>query len=475
MARVRASREKNATARRSSSRRGVASNGGIRTFDDALKFLFSVTDYERMTRVGYNRTNFNLARMNRILAKMGNPHKQLRAIHIAGTKGKGSAAIMIDGMLRGAGYTVGMYTSPHFVDIRERIVVNGQMIPHEAFTELVSGLPAVVRSLRNDSPTFFELMTAVAFKYFAEIDLDFAIVEVGLGGRLDSTNVIKPEVCAITTIGYDHMQQLGRTLPSIAAEKAGVLKPGVVAISAPQEVEVLEVLRQAAEKVGCTLRVIGQDIECNCRFEAGPEGSPVHRLCITTPYSRFEHVPVPALGEHQAVNCAVALGVIDALRERGYDIPEDRAVAGLAATTFPGRMEVISDDPRIVVDAAHNGLSVQAVMRAIGQHINYDSMVVVFACCRDKDITRMLMALATGADKVIFTWNDSPRSADPNELAEQYVDLTGKMAQVAENLSEAIRIASCAITRGDLICITGSAYIVGQAKEMFANLSGSRA
>ena len=444
------------------------SNGSVRTYDDALRYLFSVTDYERMSRTSYNRANFNLARMNRILAELGNPHKDLRCVHIAGTKGKGSTAGMVAAMLRGAGYRVGLYISPHLMDIRERVTINEDLISKETMASIIASLSRIVKKLSKDTPTFFELMTAMAFKHFADNKVDYAVIEVGLGGRLDSTNVIKPEICAITSIGYDHVAQLGDTLSSIATEKAGILKPGVLTIAAPQEAEALTVLRQTAEKTGCTLRVVGQDIDYNCRFEAGPDGSPINRICMNTPYSKFEHVNVPAPGEHQAINCAVALGVIDGLRQAGHNIPEDLAVAGLTGLRLPGTMEMIADDPRIIVDKAHNGLSIQALMKALGQHISYDSMVVIFACCRDKDISRMLSALALGADKVIFTYNDSTRSADPYEMSEQYIEMTGKMAQVADSLDEAIRIAGSAITRGDLICITGSCYIIGRAKRMFA-------
>ncbi len=407
--------------------------------------------------------------MNRILAELGNPHKNLRCVHVAGTKGKGSTAGMVAAMLRGAGYKVGLYISPHLIDIRERVTINEAMIPPQAMAQILGNLSKIVKKLSKDSPTFFELMTATAFKYFADNEVDYAVVEVGLGGRLDSTNVIKPEVCAITSIGYDHMTQLGNTLGSIAGEKAGILKPGVLAIAAPQEAEALTVLRHTAEKTGSTLRVIGQDIDFNCRFEAGPDGLPINRICMNTPFSKFEHVNVPAPGEHQATNCAVALGVIDALRQAGHNIPEDLAVAGLTGLRLPGTMELICDDPRIIIDKAHNGLSIQALMKALGQHISYDSMVVIFACCRDKDINRMLSALALGADKVIFTYNDSPRSADPYEMSEQYMEMTGKMAQVADSLDEALRVAGSAITRGDLICITGSCYIIGRAKRIFAD------
>ncbi len=472
MAKTKVARKRNSPAkgrRTHESTGSKGSSGTIRSYDEALRFLFSVTDYERMSRTSYTRANFNLARMNRILAELGNPHKDLRCVHIAGTKGKGSTAGMVAAMLQGAGYKAGLYTSPHLMDIRERVTINGKMIEKPAMASLVATLARVVKKLSKDNPTFFELMTATAFKYFADNGVDYAVIEVGLGGRLDSTNVIKPEICAITSIGYDHMAQLGNTLQSIAGEKAGILKPGVTAIAAPQEPEALAALRETAERVGCTLRVVGQDIDYNCRFESGPDGSPINRICMNTPYSHFEHVNVPAPGEHQATNCAVALGIIDALRQGGHNIPEDLAVEGLAGLRLPGTMEMICEDPRIIIDKAHNGLSVQSLMKALGQHISYDSMVVIFACCRDKDVSRMLAALALGADKVIFTPNDSPRSADAYEMSEQYMEMTGKMAQVSDSLDEALRIASSATSRGDLICITGSCYIIGRAKKMFAS------
>ncbi len=213
-------------------------NGSLRTYDDALRFLFSVTDYERMSHTNYSRANFNLSRMNRILAELGNPHKELRCVHIAGTKGKGSTAGMVAAMLRGAGYKVGLYVSPHLMDIRERVTINEELIPQSSMTSILASLSRIVKKLSKDSPTFFELVTATAFKYFADNKVDYAVIEVGLGGRLDSTNVIRPDICAITSIGYDHVAQLGNTLSSIAAEKAGIFKPGVLAIAAPQALAV---------------------------------------------------------------------------------------------------------------------------------------------------------------------------------------------------------------------------------------------
>jgi dihydrofolate synthase/folylpolyglutamate synthase len=194
---------------------------------------------------------------------------------------------------------------------------------------------------------------------------------------------------------------------------------------------------------------------------------PHNRICLTTANSKFEHLAVPMMGEHQAINCGLALSVIDRLKGRGFVINDSKAMEGLARTTMSGRMEVVSAMPRVLVDGAHNAASVDALMKAIGQHIPYDSMVVIFGCCSDKDVPGMLERITSGADKVIFTKVDSVRTADPNELAARYVELYGKMAQVARSLDEALAIANRAVTREDLICITGSFYLVGEAKKYF--------
>ncbi len=441
-------------------------SGTIRTYRSAINFLNGMTNYEKMTRIGYNSTNFNLARMNRLLAGVGNPHRKLRAVHIAGTKGKGSVAAMLTAMLSNAGLSVGMYTSPHLVDVRERIQVGGEMIPETHMTRLVAKIAPVVRGLAKDDPTWFEIMTAIAFLYFVQRKVDIAVVETGLGGRLDSTNVLRPEVCAITSISHDHIGQLGHTLEQIAEEKAGIFKPGVPVVSAPQPVSVRRVLDRVAAKVKAPLRFTGKDIEFSFRFESGRASGPHTRVSLTTSGARFEHLAVPMYGDHQAINCGLALSVMAVLKERGLAFDDQKAIEGLAHTHLPGRMEIISEEPRIMVDGAHNAASLEALMRAIGQNIPYDSMVVIFACRTDKDIRGMLEHLQLGADKVIFTTTGSPRSADPAELAAEYMERSGKMAQVAPSIEDALDIAERAVTREDLICITGSFYLVGSAKKL---------
>lgn len=435
----------------------------IRSYAAAISFLSRQTNYEKMLRIGYNHTNFNLTRMLRILAGLGNPHRKVPCVHVAGTKGKGSTCHMLAGMLENCGYRTGLYTSPHVVDLLERIAIDGELISQAEFTRLIARIAPIVRRLERDNPTFFEIMTAAAFQHFVNRQADISVIETGLGGRLDATNVVKPEVCGITSISYDHMQQLGHTLEAIAEEKAGIFKPGVIAISAPQPPGVKRVLRDVARRVGCELRIVGEELEFTCRFESSRITGPHTRVCMSTQVSRFDHVQVPLLGEHQAINCGVALGMIDALREKGWEIPEQVAVDGLAKVRVPGRLEIIREHPRTIVDGAHNAASIAALMRAIGQNISSESMVVIFGCAADKDIDGMLTQLQLGADKVIFTSSGSPRSANPHELLVRFQDKCQKMAQVGETLREAYEIAKRCVGREDLICITGSFYLVGEA------------
>lgn len=443
-----------------------SSSGGLKNFDAAMRFLGTFTDYERMVRVGYNHTTFNLTRMQKLLSVVGNPHRKFRTIHIAGTKGKGSTATMVANTLMGCGYKVGLYTSPHLMDMRERVVIDGEMISKADFVKLLNRLVPVARRMSVKSkPTFFELLTAIGFMYFAKEKVPVAVIETGLGGRLDSTNLIKPEVCGITTISRDHTYQLGNTLAQIAEEKAGIFKPGVPIISVTQVPEVKSVLVKIAAAVRAPIKFTGEDIDFSFRFESSRATGPHTRICLNTEKSQYEHYAVPLPGEHQAINCGLALAMIDALKDRGFDIDDDLALEGMSKTRLPGRMEIVCDDPRILIDGAHNPPSIEALMKTIGQHVTYDSMVVIFGCAADKDIDGMLDQIALGADKVIFTKNGTIRSIDPEDLAQRFEERTGRMAQWAATVEEALRIATSVVTHGDLICVTGSFYLAGEAKK----------
>jgi dihydrofolate synthase/folylpolyglutamate synthase len=426
------------------------------------------TDYEKEARLRYNVTTFNLNRMKQLLTLVDNPHKKITTVHIAGTKGKGSTATMIARMLEANGYKVGLYTSPHVVSMHERITINSNMVSEDDLLGLINRVYAPVEKLsKTDSPTFFEIFTAIAFMYFIDNEVDISIVETGLGGRLDSTNVIKPKVVGITSLSIDHQAQLGGTLAQIAKEKAGVFKAGVPIVTVEQKPEAMRVLRTEAAAANAPLSVTGGDIDFSCRFEASPEHGPHTRICLTAPTSKVEHLRVPLHGRHQATNCALALAIVDKLKANGYEIDNTKAAKGLDKVSLLGRMEMICEDPRVLIDAAHNADSIEALMRAIGQSIPYDSMVVIFGCNNDKDAEGMLEKLQYGADKVIFTRSSSAKAMSPDKLAEMYTNACGKMCQSASSLGEALRLANSAIGKEDLICITGSFYLIGQAKLRF--------
>jgi len=459
---------KKRTKKSSSKVAKVKSKKPFKSYQKAVEYLFGRTDYEKQERLSYNVTTFNLDRMRNLLSLLGDPHTKLHTVHIGGTKGKGSTATMLAKMLEANGYKVGLYTSPHVVHLHERIMVNSEMINETQMRDLLNRIYAPVEKLsKTDPPTFFEIMTALAFMHFVDMSVDIAIVETGMGGRLDSTNVIQPQVVGITSLSIDHSQQLGNTIDLIAEEKAGIFKQGVPAVTVQQEPAAMQVLKSRAMAVNAPLSVTGSDIDFSHRFETSREYGPHTRICLTTPTSKFEHLRVPLYGKHQAINCGLALAMLDKLKSLGYKIDNDKAAEGLHKVSLAGRMEMIYNDPRIMIDAAHNAASIKALIQAIGQNIPYDSMVVIFGCNNDKDIRGMLEALQFGADKVIFTRSNSPKATPPEELADMYTEICGKMCQTAASLGQALQLAKSAVSKEDLICITGSFYLIGQAKMHF--------
>ncbi len=446
----------------------VTSQKPFKSYDEAIKYLYNRTDYEQEKHLRYNVDTFNLKRMQKLLSLVGNPHKKIDTVHIAGTKGKGSTATMLAKMLEANQYKVGLYTSPHVVHLHERITVNSQMISKTAMLGLLNRIYKPVEKLSKTScPTFFEIMTALAFMHFADSGVDVSVIETGLGGRLDSTNVIKPKVVGITHLSIDHQRQLGSTIEEIAREKAGILKLRVPVITVQQEPNAMKVLKAQALAMKAPFSVTGVDIDFSHRFETSPEHGPHNRICLTTPTSKFEHLRVPLHGIHQAINCGLALAMLDKLKGCGYTIDNDKTVEGLSKVSLTGRMEMICGDPRILIDAAHNASSIQALMHAIGQSIPYDSMIVIFGCNEDKDVKGMLRELQYGADKVIFTRSNSVKAMPPDELVEMYAEISGKMCQSASSLGEALHLAKNAVGKEDLICITGSFYLIGMAKVRF--------
>ena len=446
----------------------VKSKKAFRNYQQAITYLLERTDYEKQTRLRYNVNTFNLGRMEKLLSLVGKPHQKVQTVHIGGTKGKGSTATMLARMLEANDYKVGLYTSPHVVHLHERITVDSEMISESEMRGLLNRIYAPVEKMsKTDAPTFFEIMTALAFMHFVDKAVDIAVIETGLGGRLDSTNVIQPKVIGITSLSIDHQNQLGATIDSIAEEKAGIFKRGVPAITVQQEPAAMQVLKSQALSVNAPLSVTGSDIDFSHRFETSREHGPHTRICLTTPTSRFEHLRVPLHGKHQAINCGLALAMLDKLKSLGYIIDNQKAADGLLKVSLAGRMEMVWHDPRILIDAAHNAASIKALIHAIGQNIPYDSMVVIFGCNADKDVRGMLEMLQYGADKVIFTRSNSAKAVSPEDLAEIYTEICGKMCQTASSLGQALLLAKSAVSKEDLICITGSFYLIGQAKLRF--------
>lgn len=442
----------------------------ITSYESALAYLLERANVEATHAAQVDPRAFKLERTEAIMEALGNPHRCFKSVHVAGSKGKGSVCEMLASSLQACGLTTGLYTSPHLIDARERVRLNGSKIPETDFTRLTKQVAAVVPGIRKKwgEPTFFELFTAVGFLYFAEQAIDIAVIEVGLGGRLDSTNVITPEVSIITAIQLEHTQLLGTTLEKIAGEKAGIIKERVPLLTIPQDESVMKVFRGVAGAVGAPMQVLGEDLDFSFRFESSPELGKHLKVCVGTTRVPFEHIAVPLKGEHQARNCGLVLAALDVLKGRGFPIREREAAAGLAKTPDHGRLELVHGSPRVIVDGAHNPESIKELMRSLGAHMSYGSLVVIFGCAKDKNIPAMLANIAGGADKVIFTRaSGNKRAADPRELLRKYGEVGhASMAQAASSVREAIAMAKQAVSRGDLVCATGSFYIAGEVKSL---------
>lgn len=448
----------------------VAPSPAFTDFSGAMAYMQTRTDLERLRPSSDVKDQYRLDRMFALMQALGNPQNDVRTVHVAGTKGKGSICEMTATCLETCGYTVGIFTSPHLLNVRERIRINRAMVSEAEFARLARRCvdAAIEIEPRLGPATFFELLTAMAFVYFAEQAVDIGVIEVGLGGLLDCTNIITPEVCAVGMIGFDHTQILGDTLEEIAAQKAGIFKPGVPALTFEQDEKILTVLKNEAQRIGAPLQVVGQDIDFTYRseFVSGLGGGPTQRVHLASQRFDLEHVTVPLKGEHQAMNCGLALAIVDKLCERGLHCSAEKIVEGIEATTLEGRFELVVRSPRIVVDGAHNPESIRALMRTLSAHMQYDSLVVVFGCAADKDFPLMLRHLAAGADKVIFTRaTGNARAATPGELARKYHEVSGgKMLQTARDFEDAMELGLRAVTRDDVLCVCGSFYIAGEAK-----------
>lgn len=459
--------------------------------DAALKLLYARIDYERATMVPYGKRRFKLGRMRQLLAELGNPQDGVPVVHVAGTKGKGSTAAMVAAVLSTAGYRTGLFTSPHLERIEQRIAIDGSPCTSSEFVELVELVMPVVERMdraadgdasEEGGPTYFEVTTAMAFLHFARRQVDAAVLEVGLGGRLDSTNVCRPSVSVITSISLDHMQQLGGTLEKIAAEKAGIIKPGVPVVSGVCQTGPRDVIRTQCARRGASLKELGVDFEFRYQpardVQFQPAESRFDYLPLEAdgvPYAgrrAYHALPLPLLGEHQAANAAVALATIESLVQSGRAVPESAIREGLAALKWPARVELVARRPAVVIDSAHNLASIEALLRVLEESFSTRRRRAIFATTLDKDIRGMLQRLTVAFDHVVFTrYRDNPRAVPPEQLQSLAWELTGRRHEVYDEPERAWEELRAVSESDDLICITGSFFIAAQMRPI---VSGDR-
>ncbi|HEY76181.1 MAG TPA: bifunctional folylpolyglutamate synthase/dihydrofolate synthase [Thermoflexia bacterium] len=439
------------------------------TYREAIEYLHSLTDYEKRRIERYSPETLDLSRVERLLAMLGNPHRAYPSIHIAGTKGKGSTAAMVESALRVAGYRTGLYTSPHLHTFRERIRVGGELISREDVVALVGEIQPLVAQVPG--VTTFEAITAMAFAYFARQGVEVLVAEVGLGGRLDATNVLLPEVAVITSLSLDHTYLLGNTLPEITREKAGIIKPAVPVVSAPQRPEAIHVIEEVSQERQAPLVEVGRDWTWDPGpFDLSGQSFTARRVRDGGSDLAGEYW-IPLLGRHQLENGTTAVATLQVLRDRGFDLPSVAVKEGLRRVEWPGRMEVLGENPLVVVDCAHNPYSAQVLRSALETWFPGRKWVLVFGASSDKNIAGMLRALLPITDYLIVTRSQHPRAAAPIDLADVAASVGGG-AEVAVNVRRALQRAKAALEPGDGILVTGSIFLVAEAREVWAERNG---
>jgi dihydrofolate synthase/folylpolyglutamate synthase len=432
------------------------------TYEQALAYLAQFINYETHQPVSYDPEHFNPETFAKFLHTLGSPHQAFPSVLIAGSKGKGSTAILVAAMLSQSGYRTGLFVKPHLVTIRERTQIDRQLISHEAFAALVRELRDQVaagppRAARFR--TFFELTTALSFLYFMRQQVDIAVVEVGLGGRLDTTNVLTPRVAVITPIGLEHTRILGDTLPAIAREKAGIIKPHSCVVSAAQAPEVVEVFEQRCSEQHATLWLAGRDFQWQV-VETSTRGNLLHFDGFGW---RLQDLHVPLLGRHQAANTAVALAVMAQLHAQGWHLSESPMRQGLATAHWEGRLEVIGRAPWIIFDAAHTAESAQCLRQALNELFAYQRLYLILGVSADKNIAAIVDALAPLAHTVFVTRFSNPRACDPQILATM-VQRHDVPVQVVADPVVALHTARQQAHPADLICVAGSLFLLGELK-----------
>jgi dihydrofolate synthase / folylpolyglutamate synthase len=437
------------------------------SYQEALAFWYGRVNFEQRSA---QPSDLKLDRMRTLLSLLGDPHENLRIIHVAGSKGKGSISAMLAAILRHAGYRTGLFTSPHLCRVEERIQVDGQPIRPEELIALLSEVSsAVARTSLAEACTFFEIATAIGFLHFVRRRAQATVVEVGLGGRFDSTNVCNPAVSVISSISIDHTQQLGNRLSSIAFEKAGIIKPGRPAVSGAVAPEAREVIERICRERGTTLRELGLDFRYS--YEPGhvnstPSVNP-SRVQITTTRRHWPVLELSLLGEHQAANASVVVACIEELRDQGWHIPDAAVAAGLADVHWPARMEVIGCRPFVILDCAHNVASAEALVETLSHSFPPTRRWLVFAGSSDKQLAAMFQVLAPHFHHAFLTrYENGSRSVPPEELAELLTHAGTLPFTLCSSPAEAWRAARAHAGQRDLICITGSVFLAGELRPL---------
>ena len=425
-------------------------------YREALKYILGFTNYEKLPPSAYSATSFDLRRVEELLHRLGDPHLGPRTVHIAGTKGKGSTAAMIASALAAAGQSTGLYTSPHLHTFRERIRVDGEMISEGDFAAVIDEIRPHADTVNGQATfgnlTTFEMFTVAAFVYFRKRGVGFTVLETGLGGRLDATNVCKPELCIITPISMDHTEILGNTVAEIAREKAGIIKPGATLVIAPQNPNAMAVIKEAA--VRNRNRTITIDSDVTWRILEWNLNKQDFEVTTRAGTHRFS---IPLLGRHEVENAALSVAALEVL---GVDY--EAIFRGLDNVRWPGRLEILQQEPLVLVDGAHNADSARRLREAIQEYIRYDDMILVIGASSDKDIRGMLLELTPLANKIIATKSTHPRALPINTLLNEIERLDRKASYFA-SVSNAVEQALRSAWPHDLICVTGSLFVVAEA------------
>lgn len=408
-----------------------------------------------------------LERIKKLLEILDNPHDGIQVIHVAGTNGKGSTSAMIDSILRAHGFRVGLYTSPYLEVFNERIRLNGENISDEDLikhAKKVFNAVDIMEKEGMESPTEFEVVTAIGFSYYKEKSVDFLVLEVGMGGRLDATNVVYPLVSVITPISFDHKEYLGDTLEKIAKEKCGIIKKNIPVVTSLQEKEALNVIENTCRETGSKLYKVGEHI----KFKPISNSLLGQAFKLHSIKNFYENLQITLLGEHQLLNASTAVGAVEVLSDYGIEINKGKVALGLKGAKWAGRFEILREEPYIIIDGAHNEAGFEVLKKSIISYFNDKRKIFVLGILKDKDYRRMLEIIAPIADKIITTKPDSPRALSSKELKEAIKCVTSKNIPIEseDDINKAVEIALNIAAKDDVIIFAGSLYMIGKVREI---------